>query len=447
MYMKRVLNLLFLCVIITGLCFAQSDLQPAAIIRLTKSEPITVKQFRNEVERVEKVTIRSRLSQRLGRQPRDEEFAAAVKEQLGKVLSVAERRQVLDEMIDERMVLQEAVGNAGVIVNDAEVNRQLQQLGASVGLQITDERFAEAVVKQYALELPAFREQVRNQLIIQKYIADKYIVQAAEKARITTGNAEIDKELQQLRNELASSLGHPPTNDEFTQIIRQRMGMDINTLREQLKKQLTMQKYLLSLVGGPPSENEITDYYNINKVSYQQPDTISFNWIQVLPGNSAAERTSARQKADSLAKEIGSSASKFNEKYIQGQTPNAGYNTGTKRYIPLNSPDPRIAQQIQREYGMDFINAALKLKKDDISGLLETPQGFLIIKIAEKEDAKSLGLTDVIQLGTAVTVRDLIYNNLLQVRITEATQKVTKNITSELRARGTVQLVETNLTW
>ncbi|MDR3170089.1 MAG: SurA N-terminal domain-containing protein [Treponema sp.] len=148
--MKRFVHVLFLWFTITALGVAQSDLQPAAIVRLTKSEPITVKQYRTEVERMEK--------------------------QAGRTLSAEERRQVLDVMINEKLALQAAERDK-VSVNDNEINQQLQEirsaLAQNTGRQPTEAEFALALRNETGLEMPAFRDQLRRQMITQKYLMSK----------------------------------------------------------------------------------------------------------------------------------------------------------------------------------------------------------------------------------------------------------------------------------
>jgi parvulin-like peptidyl-prolyl isomerase len=150
MYMKRFFYLVFFGVLTTAFLPAQMDLQPAAIVRLTKSEPITVKQFRTEVEKMEKQERRS--------------------------LTASERRQVLDLMINERLAIQAAEQDK-ISVSENEINQQLQQLRAvlaqNIGRQPTEAEFATAVKNEYDLEIPAFREQVRRQYLVQKYLVSK----------------------------------------------------------------------------------------------------------------------------------------------------------------------------------------------------------------------------------------------------------------------------------
>ncbi|MDR3146041.1 MAG: peptidyl-prolyl cis-trans isomerase [Treponema sp.] len=148
--MKRFFIAVLFGVLIVGFLPAQMDLQPVAIVRLTKSEPITVKQFRTEVEKMEKQERRS--------------------------LNASERRQVLDLMINERLAIQAAEQDK-VTVSENEINQQLQQLRAvlaqNIGRQPTDAEFATAVKNEYDLEVPAFREQIRRQYLVQKYLLSK----------------------------------------------------------------------------------------------------------------------------------------------------------------------------------------------------------------------------------------------------------------------------------
>jgi parvulin-like peptidyl-prolyl isomerase len=150
MYMKRLFLTVILCSLGGFAAFAQNDLQPAAIVNLTKSEPITVKQFRNEVERTEKSA--------------------------GRALNQDQRKQILDMMINEKLVVQAAERDK-ITLSENEINQQIQvmrnQLSQQIGRQPTEAEFAAAVKSEYDLEMPAFREQLRRQLIAQKYLRAK----------------------------------------------------------------------------------------------------------------------------------------------------------------------------------------------------------------------------------------------------------------------------------
>ena len=148
--MKRIGFLVLFSAFLAVWAFAQSDLQPTAIVNLTKSEPVTVKQFRTEVERMEKSA--------------------------GRALNAEERRQVLDVMINERLAIQAAERDK-ITISENEVNQQVNQLKAQmvqvIGRQPTDAEFNQALKNETGLEMPAFREQLRRQLLVQKYLMTK----------------------------------------------------------------------------------------------------------------------------------------------------------------------------------------------------------------------------------------------------------------------------------
>lgn len=147
--MKKILLMSLLTVLSTSL-FAQADLQPAAIVNLIRSEPITVRQFRTDVQRMETAAGRS--------------------------LTKDEKMQVLDAIINERLCLQAAERDR-VIVTENEVNTQIQQLrtmmAQQIGRQPTDAEFAQAVMSETGLDINSYREQLRKQVIVQKYLMSK----------------------------------------------------------------------------------------------------------------------------------------------------------------------------------------------------------------------------------------------------------------------------------
>jgi len=330
-------------------CFAQADLQPAAIVNLTRSEPITVKQLRTEVERVEKATRRP--------------------------LSAAERREVLDSLINERLA-----------------------------------------------------------------------IQAAEKDKISVSESEVNQQITQLRTQLAQNLGRQPTDVEFAAAIRNETGLELPAFRDQTRRQILTQKYLMSKKQGilesikVPTDAEIVGTFNLTKAQFVRPDTVRFSMIQIEYGADAASKTKAKSLADSLVREIGSNASKFDEVVLRGQSPNSGYQAGDGGYLPRNMEAAQIV-------GQEFITTAFNLKQGEVSRLMEGVRGYQIIKVTETYAQKNLELDDIFQLGTRITVRAYIGNSMLQERQMEAYTKATQELVAELRTGKTFQIFERNLNW
>jgi hypothetical protein len=396
-----------------GLSGNQLDLQTVAKVTLTRSDYIFVKQLRLEVDR-----------------------RAKMQDIPPEVSPLQLRRLVLEAMISERLVLQ-AAERAGITSPNAELEQRIQMVRASAGRPVTDQEFAEGIEKQYGMSYSAFQNYLHEDLVRNKYM-EQYIVQQAETAKAGAGisDRDIDVEIQGLKDELAAQAGRPPTDAEFNDVIK-RQGLDPAALRGQIRRQLTMQKYLIDMAGGDPSDDEIQTFYNRNKARFIRPDTISFDYIRVPFGSN---RSASRAQADELARKIGSSSSIFN---TESAAVAAANNSGSARFILLSSEDPRV----QQVFGLDFIDKAMPLAEGKVSGVIEGRQGFFIIKVSAKFPQVNLELGDPYRLGNSATVRDMISSQLMQQALTEGAAVVTNTLAEDLRKEGSVEIHEDFLVW
>ncbi|MCL2008566.1 MAG: peptidyl-prolyl cis-trans isomerase [Treponema sp.] len=154
-----------LLLLLTGItAFAQADLQPVATVRLTRSEPITVRQLRQELD----LLVWQNFRAQFGRNPTAAEVSREVQN-----IGLADRRMVLDMMINQRLVLQAAERDR-IIFTDNELNQNINMLRAQMaqdlGRQPTEEEFATAVRNETGQDLPAFRESFRRQSIFNRYL-------------------------------------------------------------------------------------------------------------------------------------------------------------------------------------------------------------------------------------------------------------------------------------
>jgi len=222
--------------------------------------------------------------------------------------------------------------------------------------------------------------------------------------------------------------------------------MEFPAFKEQLRKQMIVQKYLLAKKEPmfksikEPTEAEIVEQYNLAKAQFVRPETVRFSMIQVPYGPDAASRTKARDLANSLLREIDSNPSKFDEVVTKSYAPNSGYIAGDGGFIPRN----REAQSI---VGQDFINTAFSLKQGEVSKLIEGNPGYQIIKITENYSMKTLELDDIIQPGSNVRVRDYIKQALLNERQQTILTKASEELISDLRKDKPFRIYDNNLNW
>ena len=132
--MKKILLAVSLLFSFAICAFSQADLQPLVVVKLNKSETITLRQLRSRVEMYQ-------------RQNNVQTF------------SVNQKKEILDAMIDEKLITQAAV-KAGLQLTDTQVNQYfLKSLSQQVGRQVTESEFAEIVKAQTNLSLDDFMKQ------------------------------------------------------------------------------------------------------------------------------------------------------------------------------------------------------------------------------------------------------------------------------------------------
>ncbi|MDR3356942.1 MAG: peptidyl-prolyl cis-trans isomerase [Spirochaetaceae bacterium] len=330
---------------------AQNDLKTVATVTLTKTEPITVKMLREQVRQMETA--------------------------MGRPLVAAERRDILNSMINERLALQ-----------------------------------------------------------------------AAEKEKIVVTDGEVNQQFSELRGQLAQMLGHSPTDAEFNEAIRQQTGLELAAYRDQAKKALTVQKYLMSKKQDvlrsikEPTEAEIVKEYEINSTELVQPETVEFSAI-VFPVVNDAEKTKKRDAANKMARDINNNPENFDEKLQQGRSPSAGYNVSQRSILQKNAAG-------QQRAGLAFLEEALKLEQGKISGVLEIPsgqaRGFYIIKVTHKYPKKFLTLEDT-HLVYNETVRTVIRESIMQKRQQEIVARAQQELIDELRKGNPYKIFEENLNY
>jgi peptidyl-prolyl cis-trans isomerase SurA len=281
--------------------------------------------------------------------------------------------------------------------------------------------------------------------VLDVMINERLAIQAAERDRVTVSEAEINAQLQEVRTSMSQAIGRQPTEQEFEIAIRNETGTDLATFRAELRKQMLIQKYLMEKKRNvfealaAPTEQEITNTYNLTKAQFIRPDTVRVSMI-LVPAANAAEKVQAKELADRLAREIGSDAAKFDETVIKSQAPNSGYQGGDAGYLPRNI-------QAQQMLGADFVNTAFSLRQGEVSRPIEGPRGYQIIKVTETYTQKNLELTDLVQLGSRVTVRDYLMNTMMQEKQQAAVDTASQELITELRQGNSFQVFENALNW
>jgi hypothetical protein len=137
---------------------------------------ITVTDLRAEIRRL----LQAEYTAQAGKLPTTEELDAAIQR-----LSMDQKKMVLNQLINNQLALA-AAERENIKITDTELNQAVNslrsQLSTQLGRQATDAEFAAAIKQQFGLELPAFREQMRKETTIRKYLETKIKLPTDEEA-------------------------------------------------------------------------------------------------------------------------------------------------------------------------------------------------------------------------------------------------------------------------
>jgi parvulin-like peptidyl-prolyl isomerase len=126
--------------------FGQVETQAVAIVNLIRQEPITVRQLKAEL--------------------------APLEQQAGRSLTVAERREALNALANQRLILQAAERDR-ITVSENEIDSALRNyLAQQAGRALTDAEYTQAL-RDAGTNAPLIRQQASRQLVLQKYLMTK----------------------------------------------------------------------------------------------------------------------------------------------------------------------------------------------------------------------------------------------------------------------------------
>jgi len=354
--MKRFLLAVTLTALVTGFAAAQSDLQPIATVKLQKSEPITVKQLKARVE--------------------------AYQKELGRTMTLDERKKVLDTLINERLVVQ-AADRDGVKVSDSEVNQNfLQMISQQVGKQVTELEFAQIVKQQTGMGI-----------------------------------------------------------DEF---MKAQNGMTLSEYKAFLKNQLLAQRYVMAMkqndlqnIAGP-SDTDIRSYYELYKKNFVQDDMIRLFLVVAPKGNTSDTAAAAKKKIEELQAKLKAKPTGTAEIKALSQADGSGFQGGDL-YINKNST---ASQQLG--ISMDALLKIFEMNVNEVSDLSETDADWQTFVVLEKFPAKILAIGDVIKPGTTVTVYEYIKNSMITQGQNKAVSDALQQVIADLRKPENYQILKSD---
>ena len=157
--MKKIIAVLSILMLTSFAVFAQADLQVIAIVKINKTESVTLKQLKT--------------------------LCVGYEKQLGRPLKVEEKKQVLDGLIEEKLIVQSAV-KAGITIPDSYVDQAfMQNVSQSFGVNVTEKELEEylrktqnksvedVLVETTGMGKAEYKSYLKNQILKQQYLVQQ----------------------------------------------------------------------------------------------------------------------------------------------------------------------------------------------------------------------------------------------------------------------------------
>jgi peptidyl-prolyl cis-trans isomerase C len=208
--------------------------------------------------------------------------------------------------------------------------------------------------------------------VLDDMISYRLLVQEVKARKIVVPEAEIDAQIAQIR-------GQFQTDAQFQQALAvQKMTLD--AVRRDASSEIGVSKLVESEIADKIAvkPEAITDFYQKNQGKFQQGARVraSHILISVPETADAAAKLQAKTKAEGVLKELKAGKDFAAAAKENSQDPGSAVNGGDLGYFEQGQMVPPFEQ------------AAFALKPGEMSDLVETPFGFHIIKVADKQASR-----------------------------------------------------------
>jgi len=248
--------------------------------------------------------------------------------------------------------------------------------------------------------------------VLDQLVAYHLLAQESKARKIDVTDKDIDAQLAQIRTGF-------PTEDAFKQSIAAQ-GLTLEQLRVQARTSLQVQKVIDAEVTAKVAvqDADVSAFYDQNLDRIKQGESVhaSHILIGVPEGATPAQKADAQKKAQAVLKQIRGGGDFEKIAKENSQDPGSAPAGGDLGFFPKGQMTPA------------FEEAAFTLKIGVVSGVVETPFGFHIIKVHERKPARTPPLTEV-----SGQIRDFL--------AAQQREKMLEQFVEQARSKGKIELL------
>jgi parvulin-like peptidyl-prolyl isomerase len=231
--------------------------------------------------------------------------------------------------------------------------------------------------------------QAKAKEVLQQAIDNKILLREAQLAgaKFPDEDARVEDQLEKIKK------GYP-TNEAFMKEI-EGAGETVSDIRTRLKKQLRAISMAAHKRDGfekevVVSESDVAQYYADHKSEFQHQERVRCSQIFLAASNDAAARAAAKARLEKLKEELDSGSDFSQLAAAHSEAPGA--------------KEGGIIGWVQHgDLVKALEDAAFSLPEGGVSGVVESPGGYHILKVLKKEPAGLASLEDArAEIGPAI---------------------------------------------
>ncbi|HMD06706.1 MAG TPA: peptidylprolyl isomerase [Candidatus Acidoferrum sp.] len=218
----------------------------------------------------------------------------------------------------------------------------------------------------------------RQKNALRDLIDQSLLVQRAKDMGVSV-EPEVIKQLDQIRIE-----NKLPSMEALEQAVSGQ-GMNWEDFKNNIRNGLLTKKVIQSEVGSHinVTKEEIQKYYDEHKAEFVRPEQVALRSIEInTTGKDEAEIAELKKKAETALKRIqdGEDFGEIAKRYSDGSTAKQGGYLGVYK---------------RGELSKELEDTVFSMKKNGLTGVMETKQGFLIMQVLEHYDEGEQALAKV----------------------------------------------------
>ena len=244
--------------------------------------------------------------------------------------------------------------------------------------------------EEMVVKLNEARQKLLNQLI-----EDRLVYQEAVRQKIETDQSEIDKAVTEFKKRF-------PNEDTMDEVLREQ-GLSLSDLKERFRKQsMIRQLHTIEIRSKVVvSPKEIEEFYQKNSDKFSSRERLKTRSITVKKSYDAREKGLTDEEAKKKITGI-------RDKILAGED----FASLAKQFSEdVHAQDGGLSDWVEQGAMIPVINDVIfKLKLGEISDILETPMGYHLFRVEEREQGSK---------KTVEEVHDQIFDELFRQKSEE----------------------------